>query len=175
MRVRKVLRILSSASGRTLSCTLGRRACTDSFFGGIEGETARVPGYDYDYDICHHFQTMKESNWTEETHYIPTELIYNSRPILTMYLLNTILLIGYFRSVADLDSDARRILRGRPEKPRSAWVGGWYRWTNECLEEWMNEEVTVWMNEWLAESNEWFMTEWLNELRLNNSDFQFYH
>ena len=34
MRVRKVLRILSSASGRTLSCTLGRRACTDSFFGG---------------------------------------------------------------------------------------------------------------------------------------------
>jgi len=34
MQVRKVLRILSSASGRTLSCTLGHRACTDSFLGG---------------------------------------------------------------------------------------------------------------------------------------------
>src|SRR6218665_1130472 len=34
MRVRQVLRILSSASGRTLSCALGRRACTECFFGG---------------------------------------------------------------------------------------------------------------------------------------------
>ena len=33
MRGRKVLRILSSASGRIQSCTLGRRACTDSFYG----------------------------------------------------------------------------------------------------------------------------------------------
>src|SRR6218665_753585 len=38
MRARKFLRILSSATGRTLSCTLGRRACTDSFFGGRKSD-----------------------------------------------------------------------------------------------------------------------------------------
>src|SRR6218665_25110 len=63
MQVRKVLNILSSASGRTLSCTLGHRACTESFLGG-KSETSPDQGCGLQRQRVPCLPLSKAAGWT---------------------------------------------------------------------------------------------------------------